>query len=656
MANLRPLTSYVNFGNGTSTEYYAVAQWAALTSYTVGKMVRQLAAPSVNNERVFVQTNPTTHVSGVSEPSWTLTVSGSTTDATCTWYECTGNPAVNGDATNALTWAQQHASSTTVTTGLIIYDSVSGALQIVTTGGTIGGSAPSFSGTAGTTTTDNTVTWTSLGAITNFAGSSTWSAPHARMYNALVTGWYGTGSNTFFLGDDHAETQASTISFPNSGNASALWYVYDVDHTASVPPGGSNLKTTAAITTTGANGITILPYIVWTNVVFNAGTGSGIGQFTFQTVGWYPFTGCALNGFGTQGGGQGINCGILGVYLDLLNTTVSFGSSAQTFGLTAATLRWRNTASALGSWSPTTLFGLSGSNASIIICEGLDLSGVSSGNNIVGTPAGLLRASFTNCKITSGVKIVQSVSQQGCYAYTVVTDSSGTTYQQQAILYEGTLAPSTAIVRSGGATDGVTPIAWQITTTANSTWSDPFESFTDSQWNTTLSTNRGVTLYGAWNSANLPNNDQIWVEVESLGSASSPLGNAQTQTKANGLTSGSALPSDSTSTWGASATARPNSTSVSLGAAYYVAVSGGGGLFFVTTAGTTASSQPAGYTTATDGQTVTDGTAVLRAATRFTLTVTLSSPQPALTGYIRATVKAALPSNTWYVDPLITLS
>ena len=42
---------YINFGNGTSTGYYAVTAWAAATTKVCGNIVRQLATPAVNSER-----------------------------------------------------------------------------------------------------------------------------------------------------------------------------------------------------------------------------------------------------------------------------------------------------------------------------------------------------------------------------------------------------------------------------------------------------------------------------------------------------------------------------------------------------------------------------------------------------------------------------
>src|SRR5208337_1030021 len=137
-------------------------------------------------------------------------------------------------------------------------------------------------------------------------------------------------------------------------------------------------------------------------------------------------------------------------------------------------------------------------------------------------------------------------------------------------------------------------------------------------------------IYGCWSSTVLPNSDQIWLEAAYLGSSATPMASFATQTKANILATGAALTADSTSVWSSAASARQNNFSYSVGNVISVAVSGGGGLFFCTAGGMSAASQPAGYATAVDGGVVSDNGATFRAAVRFVLSVTLSSPQPAL--------------------------
>jgi len=80
-----------------SNKYSAIAQWAANTAYVVGDIVRQLAAPGLNNERAFrVTTAGTSHLT--TEPTWTLTKAGTTNDNTVVWTEVTGNSAYGWNA------------------------------------------------------------------------------------------------------------------------------------------------------------------------------------------------------------------------------------------------------------------------------------------------------------------------------------------------------------------------------------------------------------------------------------------------------------------------------------------------------------------------------------------------------------------------------
>src|SRR4249920_2980240 len=198
-------TWYCNFGNGTSTGYYAVTVRPQNTAVAAGVLRRQFTAPAVGSERVFVCIVAGT-TANTTDATWVLTRGAKTTDGTATWMECTGQASLNGDLTNTATWAQVKAATPAVL-GQVIKRSNNASYQICTTAGAMSASEPAFSDTAGTTTTDTTAVWTSLGPVANFPA---WGAPHARLANSYASTW-GAPGNRFWIADNHAETQATAL-------------------------------------------------------------------------------------------------------------------------------------------------------------------------------------------------------------------------------------------------------------------------------------------------------------------------------------------------------------------------------------------------------------------------------------------------------------
>lgn len=540
---------YVNYGDGSTTGYYAVAAWAALTTYDCGTLRRQLAAPAVGSERVFVVIIG--HVaSGASEPAWTLTRGAKTTDATITWQECTGIAGVNGDKTNTPTW--NTVKNTAVTLGQVITDVAQTIYLICSTAGTAGnGAEPSWAAytTAGATTADNTVTWTNLGVVGNFTG---WQAPHARLANALAATW-GQASNAFYVADNHAETQATamTLTFPGaSGTTYTGNTVYCVDHTVAVPP--TTLATTGTITTTGASAIAIAGSFYMYGLTFNMGTGAGSSVFTVNNTsrGYECYDSCK---FALKQSASPIllyNSGASEVIKN--NCTIEYNSASANTVPRSLFLRWNNVT--LTGTAPTTLFADNSTSGQVIVTAS-DLSLLAAGKTLVGAldNGGSYPWAFIDCKLGAGVVVATTPNFPGSIGADLVRcDSGATSYRTERYRSAGTQTVETTIIRTGGATDGTTPIAWKIVTTANAKWVISFESLPISIWNDSTSSIT-VTIYGIWGGGAVPNNDDIWIEAEYLGSSSTPQASFATSTKANNLAAGSAIASDS-STWGGSTT------------------------------------------------------------------------------------------------------
>jgi hypothetical protein len=114
----------------------SVQLWAPNQSYALGAVVL--------DSSFDFQVVTTAGVSGASPPNWATTTSPTTPDGTVTWTSETGQ-----------LWAPQHA----FTLGSLVSAS-NPSIQVATTGGTSGSSAPVWNMVAGSTTPDGTVTWT----------------------------------------------------------------------------------------------------------------------------------------------------------------------------------------------------------------------------------------------------------------------------------------------------------------------------------------------------------------------------------------------------------------------------------------------------------------------------------------------------------------
>src|SRR4029453_17975362 len=162
-----------------------VTAWPTSTAVAAGVLRRQSATPTVGNERGFACIVAGT-TSGTGPSPWIMTKGAKTTDGGVTWQECTGQPGLNGDTTNCPSWPL----STAYALGQVIKGVTNSVLFICSTAGTSGGSEPSWSTTAGQTTTDNTVTWTSLGAASGFTA---FMCPFARLQSAYAANWMTAG-------------------------------------------------------------------------------------------------------------------------------------------------------------------------------------------------------------------------------------------------------------------------------------------------------------------------------------------------------------------------------------------------------------------------------------------------------------------------------
>jgi hypothetical protein len=597
-------TWYCNAGDQATTGYYAVAKRPQNAAVVAGQLVRQFTAPAVGSERVFICTIPGT-TANVTDATWATTRGGITNDGTVTWQECTGMSAVNGDAVN--TPPSSAVRNQSMSLAVIIKNNTGTHYFVRTAGGSTSLTEPTFNTSTGATTTDGSVTWTCIGPVGNFTGGQ---APHARLANACAANWFAAG-NTVYVGDNHAESQATAITIAPAGSSlTTVGKIICHNHSGSYPPGTSDLTAGASISTTAGVNITFNPtgggsafYLYGISFVVGAGSAGVASYVGGQLSCFIYFDRCLFKLATTFAGAALIQVSNGGVSVVTWNNcTVYFGNALHYIDIGNGVFTWQNTGPVLASGSavPSGLLGQSSTGRSYsLTLEALDLSQITGALDKQASAFQMGPWLIKDCKLNASMTI-PTPQAWGEINQLVRSDSAATAYKSTRYAYEGTETTETSITRVGGASDPTGQAqSRKIVTTANGQWLRPYKAEPYAIWNPTTGTNVTVTVYGTVNAGTLPNNDDIWLEVEYLGSAASPLGTIVTTTKANLLAANAAVTSDG-STW-----------------------NGGG--------------SGAGWTP-------------------FKLVATLSSPQPGLAGYLHARVRAAKPSTTYYFDPKISLT
>jgi hypothetical protein len=542
---------YIDAGDGSTTGWWAVPVWnnngGAGRAWTAGQIVRQSGTPTVGNERCFVCVVAGTGGTGA-DPLTVFTRGNKIADGTATWQEATGIAALNGDLTNTPNWTT--IKNTAIVLGQVIKRNNGASYQICTTAGTAGNAAePSFSDTAGTTTADNTVTWTSLGVV---GGFTIWGAPHARWSNAGTTNW-GQAGNWFYMSNTSVDTRAAALTLTFPGTMAAVSKTISCDKLAA-PPQSANIATGAKIVTTGNNAINLTSSGLYAKgIEFNIGTGAvTAGIAVLCPGGDIVFDDCTLKKLGTSSNANAIsvtpNTGQTGS-CHWRNVTVQVSNTADSIAARdAVTFIWEG-GSLVGATQPTAIFQnnagfLRGGGPCSII--GVDFS-LATNAALVGASSMEAHFSFDKCKLPSGWN--QPTSNLTGESYVNVIDSDSSAGVTSAYRYQqnGSQSPETTIVRTGGASEDGTGVAMKIATASSANWAVPFYSLPIVVPNSATGSAITISFYGT--GASIPTNAELWFEVGYSGDAASTKGSIATTGTADILATGSAYSSDG-STWG----------------------------------------------------------------------------------------------------------
>ncbi len=428
----------------------------------------------------------------------------------------------------------------------------------------------------------------------------------ANAANGIIAG------DTLYVAHDHDEANtgnAQNFIFP--GTMANPNQIICVNRSGSVPPAPADLRTTANITV-GISGLVLRGSAYIYGIHFNAGIGASANGFNFtpaaptgsQMV--MTLENCVLIANGSSGSASKFAVGTLSAgcpfKLELINTPVTFGLSGDGITMRQGVLIWRNTPSALPGVAVSKLLNsetVNNDQSLYIQFEGVDFTGgITATGNVVGftnvSPG--RRVYIKDCKLPASTNLVVPIDNPTQFVEVIRSDSGATNYRHERHTWSGNTVANSSIVRTGGASDGLTNVSWKIITkSANISWPFPMSTFPMGIWNDTTTGNLSITVFGAANT--MPNNADIWLETSYLGSGGSPLSTTQSNGKANILSSNVSQITDS-STW----SSNPNT------------------------------------------------------AVPFKMTVNISGGAPSQAGLLYATVKVAKPGTIFFVDPKLTVA
>ena len=283
--------------------------------------------------------------------------------------------------------------------------------------------------------------------------------------------------------------------------------------------------------------------LVIENCTFEFAATSSGGNLTFGSGGNNPscnFIRCIDCTF-TAGGSASKNIQIASVRLEFVNCVFDDTGTAQ-----------------------TTIFNQTDESHSVCLWEGCDFQGANT--NLFDADGNARGGHYTlnYCKIPSGVSLTNADPNRQSMRYTMnMCDSGDTPFIFEDIDYFGEMADERTIVKTGGASDGTDSIAWAVTAhgTVELAWK-PYQTPPIAKWNETTGSSITVEVDIFRDSATDLNDDDIWLEVQYLGTSGNPLALRESDRVANVLTTPAAHAS-SGATWGGTHT-NPNEQKLSV--------------------------------------------------------------------------------------------
>lgn len=354
----------------------------------------------------------------------------------------------------------------------------------------------------------------------------------ADAYTSLTAGLAGVGAgDTVWVSHQHAENVGTDAVYTGPGTVEAPVKVLCVNSGAEPP---TALATTATITGS-ASGIDIAlnGFTYYYGITFTTGasTGAGYIRFGYSTSAHSIVCESCAFVIANTSASSNIRFGcVSGSSQDDLSVILRacsfrFGHTSQTFSIRSSRVRiYECSINAAGS-APSNLVTPLAAYTMDTIFSGCNFAHVT-GNLVVQsavTCAGTIR--FENCKFGNNFTVV-SGTNPGPGAVQVFLDncdSADTNYRMAHHKYQGSTLHDTATYKTGGASDGTTSISHKMDATAGAMFTNPLVGPWITVWNEAIGSAITVAVDILHDSVTALQDDEVWLEVEYLGTSGFPL-------------------------------------------------------------------------------------------------------------------------------------
>lgn len=372
--------------------------------------------------------------------------------------------------------------------------------------------------------------------------------------------------DTIWVSQAHAEITAGSVTWAiNSSVASPSKIICGND--GAEPP--TALATSATITTTGNSSINPVngsgfQYIH--GLTFIAGSGAS-GTASIQagnTSSRVTFDSCSFQ-LASSGTSSNVSFGA-GGFGYYKSCTYKFAAAAHHVALGAGRVHIQGGSLLSGGTSPTSFFkGSVASALNFALIENFDFSNADAAMNLTDYDSGG-RVVIRNCKLPASWSGSLNVSTNSYFGVVEMfnCDSGDTNYRYRKATHLGTVQDETTIVRTGGASDGTTSWSLKMVSGANAEYPLlTLDSPERVQWNDTVGTPITVTVQILRDSLTNLKDNEIWLDVEYLGTSGVPLGSHISDAAATILTT-AADQATSAEVWTTTGLTNPNEQSLSV--------------------------------------------------------------------------------------------